>query len=57
MFRDLLKFILEGYYGECQKRKPNQESSVVETPTGLETSILEERKKCSEEGNKKCQTQ
>lgn len=28
--------------GECQEGKPNQESTVVETPTRLETNLLED---------------
>lgn len=48
--------ILEGwirYYGECKEGKPDKVSSMVETSERLETNILEERAKCSEEGNQK----
>ena len=41
ILREFLKELLRGYYGECQKGKPNSTTSVVETSKRLEASILE----------------
>lgn len=43
ILREFLKELLRGYYGECQKRKPNSTTPVVETPKRLEASVLEVR--------------
>lgn len=50
---EFLKEILRGYYGECQKGKPDQTTPVVEAPERLEASVLEVGTKSTKEGNSK----
>lgn len=39
------------YYGKCETGKPYQVTPMVETSTGLEASVLEERTSSTEEGH------
>lgn len=50
---EFLKEILRGYYGECQARKSDQTTPVVETSERLEASVLEVGTKSTKEGNSK----
>ncbi len=53
ILREFLKEVLRGYYGECQKGKPDQITPVVEAPARLEASVLEVGTKSTKEGNSK----